>query len=62
MEKNKELLYQYLVEKDDGTLMLLARFSLASIAYNHLLGFKNFVDNKLPRVTKSFVNKLFNKL
>jgi hypothetical protein len=34
---------------------------LPKVAYNHFWGFMNFVDNKLPRVTKFFVNKSFNK-
>ncbi len=35
---------------------------LFRVAHNHLWGFMNFVNNKLPRVTKSFINKSQNKL
>ncbi len=35
---------------------------LPRVAYNCLQGFMNFVDSRLPKVAKSFIDKLFNKL
>jgi hypothetical protein len=38
------------------------RFAYFGVAYNRLLNSINFVERRFPRVTKSFVDKIFKKL